>query len=124
MNYLLTMRRKQKSATAISTISALLLTVALIVTGCASTQSGQGAYPTLKQTQMNVDWPMTRYRNASAAGALTLAERQNIDAAYTRYRTAFDAAVKEAGGNMSVTTPDNVKQLTNELLTALGALPL
>ena len=95
----------------------------MLVGGCASAGSGKGAYPTLKQTRLNVDWPMTRYRNAVAAGAVTLGERQQVDEAYKNYQTAFAAAVKAANGNYEVTTPDNVKALANQLLQAIAAIP-
>ena len=77
------------------------LTVALLASGCASTQSGHGAYPTLKQAQLNVESPMTRYRNAVAAGAVTLGERQEINAAYARYQSAFAAALQATGWSLA-----------------------
>ena len=101
----------------------LAISASMLVGGCASAGSGKGAYPTLKQTRLNVDWPMTRYRNAVAAGAVTLGERQQVDEAYKNYQTAFAAAVKEANGNYEVTTPDNVKALANQLLQAIAAIP-
>ena len=101
----------------------LAISASMLVGGCASAGSGKGAYPTLKQTRLNVDWPMTRYRNAVAAGAVTLGERQQVDEAYKNYQTAFDAAVKAANGNYEVTTPDNVKALANQLLQAIAAIP-
>ena len=101
----------------------LAISASMLVGGCASTGSTKGAYPTLKQTQINVDWPMTRYRNAVAAGAVTLGERQQVDEAYKNYQTAFAAAVKAANGNYEVTTPDNVKALANQLLQAIAAIP-
>ena len=102
----------------------LLVSACLLMGGCASTGSGKGAYPTLKQTRMNVDWPMTRYRNAVSAGAVTLGERQQVDEAYKNYQQAFDAAVKSANNNLEVTTPDNVKALANQVLQAIGAILL
>jgi hypothetical protein len=72
---------------------------------------------------MNVDWPMTRYRNAVAAGAVTLGERQQVDAAYQSFQKAFDAAVQDAHSNYDVTTPDNVKALANQVLAAIQAIP-
>jgi hypothetical protein len=101
----------------------LAISASMLVGGCASTGSTKGAYPTLKQTQINVDWPMTRYRNAVSAGAVTLGERQQVDEAYKNYQTAFAAAVKAANGNYEVTTPDNVKALANQVLQAIAAIP-
>jgi hypothetical protein len=91
--------------------------------GCTSASSSKGAYPTLKQTRMNVDWPMTRYRNAVAAGAVTLGERQQVDAAYQDFQKAFDAAVQAAHSNYDATTPDNVKALANQVIAAIQAIP-
>ena len=72
---------------------------------------------------MNVDWPMTRYRNAVAAGAVTLAERQRVDDAYSNFQKAFAAALEEAHSNDEVTTPDNVKALAYQLIEAIAAIP-
>jgi hypothetical protein len=103
-------------------VSILVISASLLMTGCTSTGSTKGAYPTLKQIQMNVDFPMRRYRNAVSAGAVTLGERQQVDEAYKNYQTAFAAAVKEANGNYEVTTPDNVKALANQVVEAIGAI--
>ena len=104
-------------------VSILLIAASLLITGCSSTGSTKGAYPTLKQTQLNVDWPMTRYRNAVSAGAITLGEQQQVNEAYNNYQTAFAAALKAANNNDEVTTPDNVKALANQLLQVIGAIP-
>ena len=101
-----------------------LLIGALVAGGCTSTNSSKGAYPTLKQTRMNVDWPMTRYRNAVAAGAVTLGQQQQVNNAYNAYKAAFDAALKAANNNDQVTTPDNVKALANQLMGVLDAIAL
>jgi len=95
----------------------------MLVGGCASTGSSKGAYPTLKVTRMNVDWPMTRYRNAVSAGAVTLAERQRVDEAYNNFKRAFDAAVQAANNNDEATTPDNVKALANQVIATISAIP-
>jgi hypothetical protein len=101
----------------------LSLATALLVSGCASGGSGKGAYPTLKQTRMNVDWPMTNFRNAVAAGRVTLGEQQQVNAAYAQFESAFKAAVQAAGSNYEVTTPDNVKTLANQVINAVSAIP-
>src|SRR5262249_32351831 len=102
---------------------AFLVLTCVLAGGCASS-GPKGAYPTLKQTRMNVDWPMTRYRNAVAAGAVTLGQRRQVNDAYAAYKKAVDAALKAANNNENVTTPDNVKTLTNQLLAALDAITL
>jgi hypothetical protein len=101
----------------------LPLSASLLVNGCSSTGSPKGAYPTLKQTQMIVDWPMTRYRNAVSAGAVTLGEQQQVNAAYQSYQKAFSDAVQDAHSNYEATTPDNVKALANQVLAAIDAIP-
>ena len=99
----------------------LVFSAAPLVSGCAG--SGKGTYPTLKQTRMNVDWPMTRYRNGVAAGVVTLGERERVDAAYKNYKQAFDAAVQDAHSNLDVTTPENVKVLANQVIEAISSIP-
>jgi hypothetical protein len=87
--------------------------------GCATS----GNYPTLKQTQTNVSWPMTRYRNASYGGGVTLGEKQQVDAAYAAYEAAFKQALQEANGNYDAPTPDYLKARANELIQVLSAIP-
>jgi len=104
-------------------VSIPVIWASLLLTGCTSTGSTKGAYPTLKQTQINLDWPMTRYRNAVSAGAVTPAMQQQVNEAYSNYQTAFAAALKAANNNDEVTTPDNVKALASQVLQALAAIP-
>ena len=66
---------------------------------------------------------MTRYRNAVAAGAVTLGERQQVDAVYKNFEQAFGAAVQAAHNNYDATTPDNVKALANQVIDAIAAIP-
>jgi hypothetical protein len=72
---------------------------------------------------MHVDWPMTHYRNAVAAGAVTLGERQQVDEAYKNFEQAFGAAVQAANNNLEATTPDNVKALANQVIDTIQAIP-
>lgn len=102
-------------------ILTLSLIVAAILCGCASGNSG--AYPTLRNTEVNVDWPMTRYRNAVAAGRVTLGMQQQVNQAYAAYQEGFNAALKAANSNRDAHTPDNVQALANQLLSTLGAVP-
>jgi hypothetical protein len=104
-------------------VSVLIISASWLITGCSSAGSVKGAYPTLKQTQINVDWPMTRYRNAVARGAVTPNMQQEVNAGYSNYQQAFDAAVRAANGNRDVTTPEQVKGLANRLIQTLGAIP-
>src|SRR5262245_40057733 len=105
--------------------SCLMLSVwaSVLVGGCASSGSSKGAYPTLKQTEMNVHWPMTRFRNAVAAGGgVTGAARQRVDSAYNDFKKAYDAAVQAAHNNLEATTPDNVKALANRVIETISAI--
>jgi hypothetical protein len=95
---------------------------ALVLGGCATTNSAN--YPTLKQTQLNVSWPMTRYRNAADFGKLTLEEKDRMNAAYAAYQSAFNQALQAAGGNYDAPTPDNVKALANQVIQVLSSIPL
>jgi len=108
-----------------ATLVILSLTATLLFCGCASGNSGnpvKGAYPTLKDTQRNVDWPMTAYRNAVAMGRITQGEQEQINSLFSQYQTAFQAALQAANSNHEATTPDNVKALANQLIGALGGL--
>jgi hypothetical protein len=108
--------------TKLTTLLIFSLFTALMVCGCASGGPRKGAYPTLKDTQRNVDWPMTAYRNAVAMGRITQGEQEQINSLFSQYQTAFQAAVQAANSNCEVTTPDNVKALANQLIGALGGL--
>jgi hypothetical protein len=100
----------------------LLLSAGVLGTGCNSTSSGpKGAYPSLKDTDRNVAWPMTKYRNMVAAGNLTLAERERITQDYAEYRAAYESALQAAQSNSNATTPDNVKQLANKVIRDVAA---
>jgi hypothetical protein len=96
----------------------MLLTATIFGDGCATS----GTYPTLKQTQINVSWPMTRFRNASYGSNVTLAERQRVSAAYAAYDAAFKQALQEANGNYDAPTPDYLKARANELIRILSAI--
>jgi len=112
---------KKSMKTKLLQICAVLLTLGiLLANGCAT--SGGGEY-TLKQTSFDVETAMQAYRNASTAGSLTLAEQQNVNAAYSAYKPAFDQAVAQAKGDLTTASPANVKQLANNLLSIINAIP-
>jgi hypothetical protein len=98
----------------------LSLTSILVITGCSSV-SGNGAY-SLKLTQMNVDWKMTAYREASAAGNLILGQQQRVTAAYQAYQSAFKQALGAAHSNLESPAPANVRQLATELIGLIDSL--
>ena len=95
-----------------------LLTVTLL-TGCASMS---GPYK-LKQTRQDVDWAMVRYHNRQAFGFLTQQEQQSVSDAYKAYQGAFNAALKQANGNLTSPTPAGVKQLADQLFSLLDSIP-
>ncbi len=97
----------------------LALSAALLAGGCASTDSG--GTTTLKRTQMNVDWPMNRFRNEVAFGRITLGEEQQVNQAYAAFKSAFDAALKAANTDLNAPTPANVGELANQVLQAIAA---
>jgi len=99
----------------------LALATLCLYNGCAST-SGSGGYQ-LKQTRNDVDWAMTRYHNRLAFGFISLGEQEQVTAAYKAYQTAFNEAVRQAHSDYTSPTPDNVKQLANQLLSILGSIP-
>ena len=72
------------------------LTFSLLLAGFLSGCASSGNYPTLRNTEVNVDWPMTRYRNAVSDGRVTTGMQQQVNQAYTAYKEGFDAALKAA----------------------------
>jgi hypothetical protein len=100
---------------------AILIALAALLcnSGCATTSGGYQ----LKQTRDDVDWAMTRFNNRSTFGFITPQEQQQVSAAYKSYQTAFNEAAKQARGNYSTPTPANVKQLADQLLSVLAAIP-
>ena len=107
-----------KSKTSYVCFVILSLLLAGLVGGCAT-----GAYPTLRNTEVNVDAQMTRYRNAVTQDRVTLGMQQQVSQAYNAYKAGFDAALKAAGNNYGAHTPDNVQSLANQLFTTLGEVP-
>ncbi len=106
-------------------VALLIVSLAIggLVGGCAS-GGPKGAYPTLRNTEVNVDWPMTRYRNAVSAGRVTLGMQQQVNQAYSAYKQGFDAALKAANNNYDATTPQNVQDLANQVISTVGAVPM
>ena len=99
----------------------LALATLFIISGCAS-MSGNGVYR-LKQTRDDVDWAMVRYQNRVSFGSVTLGFQQQVTSAYKAYQTAFNEAAGQAHLNYNAPTPDNVKQLADQLLSVLGSIP-
>jgi hypothetical protein len=101
--------------------SAIILAVATLcfITGCATTD-----YYRLKQTRDDIDWKMTWYRNEVAFGTIGPSFQPQVNAAYQAYQTAFNAALQQANNNYNAPTPNNVKQLADQLLLAISAIPV
>jgi hypothetical protein len=97
------------------------LAAVCVVSGCAS-PAGNGSYE-LKQTRNDVDWAMVRYHNRVSFGFITLAEQEQVTTAYKAYQTAFNEAARQAKFNYTTQTPDNVKQLADQLLSILSSIP-
>jgi len=95
-----------------------IMTVLGILAGCATAD-----YYRLKQTRMDVDFAMTHYQNAVSFGSIAPSFQAQVTPAYQAYQTAFDAAVQQAHSNYDAPTPDNVKQLADQLLSLLGSIP-
>ena len=98
----------------------LALAALCIISGCATTNNSYS----LKQTRDDVDFAMTRYRNEVSFGNIAPSFQPEVNTAYQNYKTAFDAAVKQANSNYDVPAPDNVKQLADKLLSILGSIPV
>ena len=99
----------------------IVLTLAALcfIGGCSTTD-----YYRLGQTRNDIDWKMTWYRNEVAFGAIAPSFQPQVDAAYQAYKSAFDVALKHSNNNYDAPTPSNVKQLADQLLSTLAAIPV
>ena len=97
----------------------LVLASLCFINGCTTTD-----YYRLKQTRDDIDRKMTRYRNEVALGVIGPSYQPQVEAAYQAYRTAFDAALKQAHNNYDAPTPSNITQLADQLLLTLSAVPV
>jgi hypothetical protein len=97
----------------------LSFTILILISGCATSN-----FYKLKQTRMDIDSAMNRYRNEVAFGSIAPSFQPQVNAAYDAYRKAFDAALKQANSNDDAPTPKNVSQLANQLLSILGGIPV
>src|SRR5258706_12552758 len=87
--------------------------------GCAS-MSGP---PTLKQTDVQMSWQMTRFRNSAEAGRYTSGEREQGNAACSAYQSAFAKALQAAHGDLSAPTPDDLVAVANQTIRVLSSMP-
>src|SRR5277367_635487 len=88
----------------------LILAALCVISGCATTN-----YYRLKQTRNDIDAAMTRYQNEVSFAAISPEFQQQVNTAYHAYQKAFAAAVEQAHFNTDAPTPDNVKQLADQL---------
>jgi uncharacterized protein YceK len=99
----------------------LSLLLALLLSGCASVWSGNSA--TLKDTDDDMSSSMAGFRIAVTAGSATVGEREKVNAAYKKYKAAFDEALHDAQNNENAPTPKDVKTLANEVVRVLSSTP-
>ncbi len=97
-----------------------VLLLLLLASGCSTPNAGSR---TLKQVDIDVSWPMTRFRNAVAAGAVTSAERDRVNTAYAVYRAAYAKALQGAHDNRDAAAPDAVKIQADKVVAAISAIP-
>jgi hypothetical protein len=106
----------------VSCLGAILsLLLALLVSGCASVWTGDS--PTFKDTDDDVSSSMAGFRIAVSAGSATVGEREKINAAYAKYKAAFDEALQAAQNNGSAPTPKDVETLAHEVVRVLSSTP-
>jgi hypothetical protein len=98
-----------------------VLVLLLVLPGCSTLNSGGSR--TLKQTEMDVSWPMTRFRNGVAAGGVTLGEQEQVNSAYAGFEAAYREALQAANNNRNAPAPDNVKALATKVIAAVDSIP-
>ncbi len=97
-----------------------ILLLLVLAPGCSTPNAGSR---TLKQVDMDVSWPMTRFRNAVAAGAVTTAERDRVNTAFASYHAAYAKALENADNNREAAAPDALKALADQVIEAISAIP-
>jgi hypothetical protein len=102
----------------LQSIALVLLALGLFI-GCSTAD-----YYRLKQTRMDIDSAMTSYRNAVTFGSVSSGFQSQVNSEYQAYQTAFAAALKQAHADDNAPTPDNVKQMADQLLSTLGSIPV
>jgi hypothetical protein len=96
-----------------------MLAALFVISGCATTN-----YYRLKQTRNDIDAAMTRYQNEVSFAAISPEFQTQVNTAYHAYQKALKAAMEQAHDNTDAPTPDNVKQLADQLLLVLGSIPV
>ncbi len=103
-------------------ICAIVLAVAAfcIISGCATANKPYS----LKQTRDAVSFAKNHFHNEVSFGHIAPSFQPEVNTAYQNYKTAFDAAVKQANSTYDTPAPDNVKQLADKLFSILGSIPV
>jgi len=115
------MKRRTLFRRALAAVLAVTLVLLLVLPGCSTMNSGGSR--TLKQTEMDVSWPMTRFRNGVAAGGVTRAEQEQVNSAYASFEAAYREALQAANNNRNAPAPDNVKALATKVIGAVESIP-
>ncbi len=105
----------------INFFASLFLLLLLLFPGCSTPGAAGGR--TLKQVDISVSWPMTRYRNGVAAGAITRAEQDQVNTAYASYQAAYAKALDAAHNNRDAAAPADVQTLADQVTAAIAAIP-
>lgn len=101
-------------------VASAVLLLLLIAPGCSTTSAG--GERTLKQTEMDVSWPMTRFRNACSAGRVTSGEQEQVNRAYAEFETAYNQALQAAHYDRNAPAPQNVTDLATKVIGAIQAI--
>lgn len=93
------------------------LTIPLTFTGCSSTPQSREAivYLTFKDIQTVAHNAYGVFADRVVLGAVTVAEKEKVEAAYKQYQDAFRLAFTAAAADWSKPVPANVKALADAL---------
>ena len=105
----------------IGIFTAAVFVLLLVLPGCSTMNSGGSR--TLKQTEMDVSWPMMRYRNACSTGRVTRGEKEQVNSDYADFETAYQQALAAANNDRNAPAPENVKELATKVIGAIQAIP-
>lgn len=112
-----------------SLVAALLLAatmaVPLGITGCGSLPERPPRTVALDSMRATYDSALVAYENFMrlyVSGKVTPAKKTKVDAAWVKFSTAADLAVRGASVNWQATTSTNLLQLKAELIAAISSL--
>jgi hypothetical protein len=119
----LTNPKIQKLAPVVVSLMMLFISACTTNSGGSSSPGGSSASRTLKETEIDVSWPMTRFHNAVPTGGVTPSEQAQVNDAYSRFKAAYSQALQAAHNNPNAPAPDNVKALATQVISAVQAIP-